>query len=66
MKNSEGYDDPTANKAIGHINHAEKTKNKERAELAISSARQVLKNAGFELLHIAVRNIKTVQIYHSK
>ena len=64
MKNSEGYDDPTANSAINHIKQIEKAKDKARMESAINSARKILKKAGFELIHIVVRNIKTVKIYH--
>lgn len=62
-KNSEGYSDPTAHKAISNVKKAEKAKDKARMEAAISSARKILKKAGFELIHIVVRNIKTVKIY---
>lgn len=63
-RNSEGYSDPTASTALGHIKQVEKAKDKAQMESAINSARKILKKAGFELIHIVVRNIKTVKIYH--
>lgn len=68
IKNEEGYADPTYDGAYKTIRKEEKRKQDEadaaRMEKAIHQAREIFKEAGFEVIErIVLKNIRTGKIY---
>lgn len=67
--NSEGYQDPTANKAIGHIHHEERVKQELDKDIhavsgLIYTMRYVADLAGFEIVgRIHLRQKKTGRVF---